>query len=828
MEEDHQHRQKQSIINSNNKRAMLVQNNNNNVNNLSGRRRRSINHGVASSSTADCSHDEKSKKVNDTISPTAMMKWRTTTSSARLHGVENHYEPTTTITGTGAVSARNNLSMMNIIKPVAMKVVRPIPKRASEQYYQQAYESGLALQDTNEAAMLAHDWHRKWTQQDERDHTTPDADFYKSTTTVVYYSNATTSSARGPVAAAAATAEHDLTFSMYGSSAGSTVSTTSSRKILLAHALELDRLRGAKNPSLGDSASTIDESPADDGEELQHGVVILDEDNDQYQDRFKRTRQLIHSANQFVAQQSPPSLAEPMMIYHQDVNEAPLLNPADRLSDSYSGSSSSSVGRPQAKRRFLGGQDESSPDGDDEYDDVGRPNGDRPQLAAPISDRPNLIRPTAVRFDRQDAAPRPAPDTRLIRPTPLVPPSRDGGGQTRTDMGVPKDITAYSGQQLSVSPISISSGTPSSSRSSGSLVPSFPPTTTVYDEQQRLQQLLHGGEPHVVHIIEDHEEEYDATPKLETTIVLDQDDDDMSCLSTSSLDDEVQQARDNALQALAVTGGDAESEYFKANVDPLEKYFTKQDLDTRLRVVSTTSIDGMWLTLSKPNFFGCLGNNENGDPMYTLGRMSFDMFSPTNLVCSLQGNFNPVEVVTEEERSAMLHLVPKSLREEVESGVTVLRTYHIVTAFTIEPNMAEFPNAPNKDVVRPIKGIMTTYGYSLPDPDTPNRHSIWITGGRIEPNDHPQDISAWKKLFNLHPPKHTFGQKAKLLAVKLLMGATVPEEVADDGSMEYTFTRPLGGHGIAYVDVIYLDESMRVVRGHRGTTFVFSRMPYQD
>jgi hypothetical protein len=184
-----------------------------------------------------------------------------------------------------------------------------------------------------------------------------------------------------------------------------------------------------------------------------------------------------------------------------------------------------------------------------------------------------------------------------------------------------------------------------------------------------------------------------------------------------------------------------------------------------------------------------------------------------------------VEVVNDEDRRAMLEAVPKSLQQEVENGETVLRTYHVVTAFTIEPSLASFPDAPNKDVIRPIKGIMTTYGYSLPDPNTPNRHSIWFTGGRIEPNNDPSDIAAWKKLFALHPPKHSFGEKAKLLAVKLLMGATVPEEVAEDGSMEYTFTRPLGGHGMAYIDVIYLDESMRIVRGHRGTIFVFSRVP---
>lgn len=148
----------------------------------------------------------------------------------------------------------------------------------------------------------------------------------------------------------------------------------------------------------------------------------------------------------------------------------------------------------------------------------------------------------------------------------------------------------------------------------------------------------------------------------------------------------------------------------------------------------------------------------------------------------------------------------------------------VITAFTIESSLAAYPEAPNKDVRRPIRGIMTTFGYTLPDPEVPNRHSIWITGGRIEANNNPADQAEWKRLFSLHPPKHGLGEQAKLLAVKLLMGATIPDSMNEDGSMDYSFTRPLGGHGVAYVDVLYLDNSLRVVRGHRGTFFVFSRL----
>lgn len=160
------------------------------------------------------------------------------------------------------------------------------------------------------------------------------------------------------------------------------------------------------------------------------------------------------------------------------------------------------------------------------------------------------------------------------------------------------------------------------------------------------------------------------------------------------------------------------------------------------------------------------------------------------------------------------------------SNASASHTFNsIVTAFTIESHAPAYTNAPNKDVRRPIRGVMTTYGYTLPDPEVPNRLSVWITGGKIEPNDTPEDQTNWLNQFVKHPPKHGWSERAKLLAVQLLMGAELPKTMMMDGSMEYTFTRPLGGHGLAFVDTLYVDDTLRVVRGHRGTHFVFLRHP---
>ena len=84
-------------------------------------------------------------------------------------------------------------------------------------------------------------------------------------------------------------------------------------------------------------------------------------------------------------------------------------------------------------------------------------------------------------------------------------------------------------------------------------------------------------------------------------------------------------------------------------------------------------------------FFGNLGETAEGDPLYTLGRMAFDMFLPTQLVVSLQGNFNPVHVVPDEERQHTLeNKVPKSLVDEVLMGNHVLRTYKYVSFWNVD------------------------------------------------------------------------------------------------------------------------------------------------
>lgn len=129
-------------------------------------------------------------------------------------------------------------------------------------------------------------------------------------------------------------------------------------------------------------------------------------------------------------------------------------------------------------------------------------------------------------------------------------------------------------------------------------------------------------------------------------------------------------------------------------------------------------------------------------------------------------------------------------------------------------------------VPRPIRGILTTQGYSIPDPNVPNRLSIWFSGGSLEVQDEAKDVDEWKRIFDADSaPERDLREYANILAAKVLLGALVPEKLEADGTMNFSLKRPIGGHGSVYVDILFMDDTLRVMRGHHGSVYVCIRVP---
>ena len=100
---------------------------------------------------------------------------------------------------------------------------------------------------------------------------------------------------------------------------------------------------------------------------------------------------------------------------------------------------------------------------------------------------------------------------------------------------------------------------------------------------------------------------------------------DLDLQRSLKLRDDIQQAKKRLFRDIAKSGGDTTTQEFHDTLDTLLKLYDPTQFDARkiLKKTKTTTLEGMWITLSKPNFIGCLGQNSNDEYMYTLGRMSF-------------------------------------------------------------------------------------------------------------------------------------------------------------------------------------------------------------
>lgn len=146
-------------------------------------------------------------------------------------------------------------------------------------------------------------------------------------------------------------------------------------------------------------------------------------------------------------------------------------------------------------------------------------------------------------------------------------------------------------------------------------------------------------------------------------------------MSTSHHAGDIAAAKRQLIVALKESQGDVATPKFLHNMRILEHFYKSKSWDGRGTCDHTPfSLEGNWLTISKPTYDECRGRNENGDLKYNLGRMSFGMFRPTNMVCSVQASFNNVRTIDPKSPDRPLH-VPKKLMKEIQSGQILLRTY---------------------------------------------------------------------------------------------------------------------------------------------------------
>lgn len=207
---------------------------------------------------------------------------------------------------------------------------------------------------------------------------------------------------------------------------------------------------------------------------------------------------------------------------------------------------------------------------------------------------------------------------------------------------------------------------------------------------------------------------------------------------------------------------------------------------------------GDWRNLSAPHFPDRIApeEGEEGVFKYTLGRISFNLFEPKNLVCTLESIGNPIERLPGEEGKG---------REGEKMS------YPAVCELII--------HTPGGD----LKAILRNEGAVVPTTD--DRASVvFSSGGLVPAPDVVADrekMALWRKTFeNAYAraaEERSYLARAGRAIFFGLMGLVAPTDKAD--SFRFEMKRAPRG----WLDVLYLDEEMRITKGNRGSYVVVEK-----
>ena len=223
---------------------------------------------------------------------------------------------------------------------------------------------------------------------------------------------------------------------------------------------------------------------------------------------------------------------------------------------------------------------------------------------------------------------------------------------------------------------------------------------------------------------------------------------------------------------------------------------------------SSPLLEGEFLCHTLPEFPGRIKDSPPETVQYTLGRLSFGIFQPHHLVCTV--------------RSVRQSIYARSAVKDAATGTTdrsKFQTfeYPICLDLTI--------HAPKGD----LQAIMYHGGVCYKAPKDPQRLLVTFKGSTLMPaysvRSDPSLLKIWKETFhNAYKnadEERGFWSKALQIALKWWFQMELPnDQVGEDHSVNFQMKRSPRGH----LDLLYLSERLRITKGNRGTLVVVERM----
>ncbi|MDP5018672.1 MAG: PAP/fibrillin family protein [Dolichospermum sp.] len=234
-------------------------------------------------------------------------------------------------------------------------------------------------------------------------------------------------------------------------------------------------------------------------------------------------------------------------------------------------------------------------------------------------------------------------------------------------------------------------------------------------------------------------------------------------------------------QALAACGGNTKDKTVIAAIENLQSLNP-----TTAPTHSGSLMDSEWLLISAPNF--PQGEQlADGRYAYTLSRLAFNMFQPTKLKVVIDRVFQPVFLLGNGEQ----------------------RTHDIVVEFTtIDESVPQ------------LSGIIRNQGICQPVSDTVLQ--VQFTGGILKPQSATK-MDEWKAVFGEQGKSKKTSWQDSLMSgfLKLMFGLVPPQTMnPETGEVSFVMNRSPKGR----LEILYLDEELRITRGEKGTVLVCERL----
>lgn len=200
-------------------------------------------------------------------------------------------------------------------------------------------------------------------------------------------------------------------------------------------------------------------------------------------------------------------------------------------------------------------------------------------------------------------------------------------------------------------------------------------------------------------------------------------------------------------------------------------------------------LEGNWLLINAPIFPNRLPDKHERY-IYTLGRLAFNMFEPTNLKIAIERVLQPV----------------------FSTGKGNERTHDIVVEFEIIDD--RFPN---------LNGIVKNLAVCSPfDRDT---LQVRFTGGELMPqsSEDPEELRQWLTVFSNSQGKSSLniGEQIKSYLIKWMFGIQKASDIdRQTGKRFFVMKKSPQGK----LQVLYLDDELRITKGNRETMLVCQRL----